>query len=54
MTWCIEILLCKFYIQLYDYDVCNSADILCIILWLSPYPWDAPVSGYMEVLKKIK
>jgi len=22
---------------------------LCIILWLSPHPWDVPVNGYMEV-----
>jgi hypothetical protein len=33
------------------YDVCNSTDILCIILWLSPYPWDSPVKRYMEVNK---
>jgi hypothetical protein len=33
------------------YDVCNSTDILCIILWPSPYPWDVPVKGNMEVNK---
>ena len=49
MTWCIDNLLCKFYIQLLW--VCNSTDILCILLWLSPHSWDAPVSGYMEVNK---
>ena len=37
------------YTTVFGYDVCNSTDILCIILWLSPHPWDAPVSGYMEV-----
>ena len=37
-----------------SYDICNSTDILCIILWLSPYPWDAPVKGYMEVNKNWK
>ena len=39
------------YTIVFGYDVCNSTDILCIVLWLSPHPWDAPVSGCMEVNK---
>jgi hypothetical protein len=39
------------YTVVYCYDACNSTDILCVILWLSPHPWDAPVDGYMEVNK---
>ena len=48
MAWDIDNLLCKFHITI-TYDICNSTDILCIILWLSSYPWVAPVNGYMEI-----
>jgi len=51
MTRCIDNLLCKFYIKLYGYDIYISTDMLCMILWMSPHAWDAPVSGYMEVIK---
>jgi hypothetical protein len=51
MAWCIDILLCRFYITIIVcfYDICNSTDILYIILWLSPHPWIVPISGYMEM-----
>jgi hypothetical protein len=48
VTWCIDNLLFRFYIKLHCYDVCNSTNILCIILWrLSPHPWDEPLNGYI-------
>jgi len=51
MAWCIDILLCKFYIKIVFcfYDNCNSKDIMYIILWLSPHPWVVLVNGYMEI-----
>jgi hypothetical protein len=37
----------------YCYDACNSTDILCCILWVSPHPLDAPIDRYMDINKWI-
>jgi hypothetical protein len=47
MSLCIDNLLFEFYIQLCIFMMPVNQQIYCV----SPYPWDVPVEGYMEVNK---
>ena len=52
MAWCIDILLCKFYITIvfcFVFMTSVNQQTYCILLWLSPYPWVVPVNGYIEI-----